>query len=77
MERSSRSDQDGNQVNKVNRMQLDLVNFFDHVKCTRDEALVQSQNTVNAGRSSRQIPRVCIIGAGIAGLRCADILIHT
>ncbi|MCJ1384955.1 hypothetical protein MMC17_008073 [Xylographa soralifera] len=74
MERSSRSDQNGDQANKVGRMQADLVKFFDDVKSTRNEASVQSQNTTSAWRSSKQMPHVCIIGAGIAGLRCADIL---
>ncbi|MCJ1405921.1 hypothetical protein MMC11_009155 [Xylographa trunciseda] len=74
MERSSRLDQNGNQAKKPGRMQADLTKFFEDVKSTPDAARIRNRNTTSAEKNSKHRLHVGIIGAGITGLRCADIL---
>ena len=48
--------------------------FFDDINSTHHDTVVHNQGATGAKRVSESGLHVCIIGAGITGLRCADIL---
>lgn len=50
-------------------MQQDLSTFLRHTNLTEVHSIM-------ARAAAGKIPHVCVVGAGVAGLRCADILLQ-
>ena len=55
------------------RMQQDLSNFPHQQNQT---GRVDSMSALTIRRAVGKVPHVCVVGAGVAGLRCADVLLQ-
>ena len=55
----------------MSRMQRDLLSSpYDGIAATKTSEDAMIRRMLPAGR----VPHVCVVGAGMAGLRCADVL---
>lgn len=62
------------EAGQVSWMEQDLLECADDFKSSFREN-PSSRNYPLPSRSTIKMPRVCIVGAGLAGLRCAEVLI--
>jgi NADPH-dependent glutamate synthase beta subunit-like oxidoreductase len=60
---------------QVSWMEEDLLTCSADLKCSSNQAPTKTPHSTSAIRNHDNL-RVCVIGAGVAGLRCAEVLIE-
>ncbi len=75
MEGKAHSKQTYNVAGQVSRMEQDLLNCSENFQASfKLRRPTRMGSTLDAEKEAR--PHVCVVGAGLAGLRCAQVLIE-
>ena len=72
--RTKHTNHDGQNILHMSRVYNDLNRRPHHSSASPDDKSVKMQKAI---RPKGKIPNIAIIGAGISGLRCADVLIKS
>ena len=77
MEGKAHRRRDYSPVGRMSRTERDLTSCSEGADCSPDSYTIIRKVMLH-GRSGRirKNPHVCVIGAGVAGLRCAEVLIN-